>query len=405
MTAPDEQLRRSPVQTALMICVCLTFFSLPVGTAPLTICSLASLAIWLFSGQCYTSRADWLGQDWFRPLAALFILPWLGIVWSSAQLSQSFDLAQRSHYWLFALVSFAAMKSEDSLKTMLACFITGTSLVAAIVMLYFYGFIPETAYLQKFQFIYYINFSLFLVISILLLAYFYRFAVWPRNILIGGLMLFLALTITCLKGRSAYLSLLLLSPWMFTVLFRRYSTVAVLVAVLLTIALMATSGTVRTRLALIPKEIQLFMSGSSSTYQLPDGTSTPSSIGLRIRMWKNAATIFKNHPLIGAGTAGYKHETDKLDPSLSSSHPHSSYLYVATSYGVLGIGLYSWLLVITLRRGWRSRHSLSGHTILAFVLVILIGSLTDTQILTVSTGVALGFIVGIPTKITSLCAS
>jgi len=396
---------RTAPYTVLALSVCLTFLLLPVGTAPFTLASLLALAIWLFSGIGVRDRNNWLCQEWVMPLAALVILPWIGMLWSGAPTDQALDLAKRSHYWLFALVAFTALKSGEWLKKALLCFVAGTTIISVIVMLYIAGIIPENAYLQKFQFYYYITFSLFLVISILLLAYFYRFALWPRNILIGALMLFLALTITCLKGRSAYLALLLLSPWMFMVLFRRCSLLVVCAAVVLTMVLMASSGTVRARLALIPKEIQLFTSGTSLTYQLPDGTVTPSSIGLRIRMWKNAANIFMEHPLIGAGTAGYKHETNKIDPTLTLTHPHNSYLYVATSYGLLGLGLYGWLLLATLRRAWRSRQTLSGHSILAFVLVILIASLTDTQILTAATGVALGFAVGIPTAENSPCVS
>ena len=390
---------------ALASSVCLTFLVLPVGTAPFTVASMLALAIWLFSGIGLADRKNWQNQCWAIPLAALVLLPWIGMIWSEAPTDQSLDLAKRSHYWLFALVAFSALKSSDWLRRALICFIAGTSIISLIVVLYLVGIIPETAYLLKFQFYYYITFSLFLVISILLLAHFYRFAVWPRNFLIAVLMLFLAVTITCLKGRSAYLALLLLSPWMFTVMFRRCSILLPIGALMLTVAIMASSGTVRTRLALIPKEIALFKSGTSLTYQLPDGTVTPSSIGLRIRMWKNAAKIFMDHPLIGAGTAGYKRETDKMDPSLTLTHPHNSYLYVATSYGILGIALYGWLLVVTLKRGWRSRHALSGHSVLAFVLVILIGSLTDTQILAAATGVALGFAVGIPTSMVTPCES
>lgn len=405
MPRADHNHKQTVPYYALALSVCLTFLVLPVGTAPFTLASLLALAIWLFSGLGIRDRAAWQRQEWILPLAALIILPWAGMLWSAAPTDQALDLAKRSHYWLFALVAFTALQSGEWLKKALLCFIAGTTIISVIVMLYIAGIVPETAYLQKFQFYYYITFSLFLVISILLLAYFYRFALWPRNILIGALMLFLALTITCLKGRSAYLALLLLSPWMFMVLFRRCSMLVVCAAVALTMVLMASSGTVRARLALIPKEIQLFTSGTSLTYQLPDGTMTPSSIGLRLRMWTNAAKIFKEHPLLGAGTAGYKHETNKIDPSLTLTHPHNSYLYVATSYGLLGLGLYGWLLLATLRRAWRSRHTLSGHSILAFALVILIASLTDTQILTAATGVALGFVVGIPTAENSPCVS
>lgn len=402
----DENFHNSAASfNALVLSVCLTFMVLPVGTALFTSASLLSLAIWLFSGVGVGDRKNWQDQLWVVPLAALVLLPWIGMLWSGASTVQSLDLAKRSHYWLFALVAFTSLKSPDWLRRSMISFIAGTTVISLIVMLYLAGIIPETTYLQKFQFYYYITFSLFQVIAILLLAYFYRCSDWPRNLLIGGLMLFLAVSITCLKGRSAYLALLMLSPWMFTVMFRRCNMLLPLGAVVLTVGLMASSGTVRTRLALIPKEIALFKSGTSLTYQLPDGTVTPSSIGLRIRMWKNAVNIFMDHPLIGAGTAGYKHETDKRDPSLTLTHPHNSYLYVAASYGIMGIALYGWVLYITLKRGWSSRQSLSGHSILAFVLVVLIGSLTDTQIITAATGVALGFVIGIPTTVDSPCVS
>jgi len=88
-----------------------------------------------------------------------------------------------------------------------------------------------------------------------------------------------------------------------------------------------------------------------------------------------------------------------------SPHPHNSYLYIVANYGLLGIGLYGWLFVVTLKRSWRARGQLSGHSVLAFLFVILIGSLTDTQVLSAATGIVLGFIAGIPTPSTTECAS
>ncbi|MBC7963160.1 MAG: O-antigen ligase family protein [Steroidobacteraceae bacterium] len=384
-------------QQALALFVCLTFFTLPIGTALFTIGSLIALAVWLFSGICYRDRVNWQETDWFVPLTALIILPWLGMLWTSAPLEQSFKLAVRSHYWILAFVSVAAMKSDYSLRNILICFISGTTVIAIIVFLFLHGFIPETVYLQKFLGRYYITFSLFLVISILLLSFFYKTSTWQQKLLLIALMLFLALAITQLKGRSAYLSLAFLSPWLFVTMFGRRRLIPVLAALLLTFMLMLSSSMVRERVALIPKEILLYQSGVSSSYQSPDGSSTPSSVGLRLMMWKNALTIFQQHPLIGAGTAGYQYEAEKIDPTQGFSHPHSSYLFIAVNYGLLGIGLYGWLLFVTLKRAWRARDQLSGYSILAFLSVILIGSLTDTQILSPATGIALGFIVGIPT--------
>jgi O-antigen ligase len=169
--------------------------------------------------------------------------------------------------------------------------------------------------------------------------------------------------------------------------------------------IMLSSVTVRERIALIPKEIKMYQSGITSSYQLSDGSTSPSSVGLRLMMWKDALKIFQQHPLIGAGTAGYQHEAEKLDPGQGFSHPQNSYLFIAANFGLLGIGLYGWLLIVTLKRAWLSRHHLSGYSILAFLSVILVGSLTDTQILSTATGIALGFVVGIPTSQPTTCTS
>jgi O-antigen ligase len=390
---------------AITLFICLSFFSLSVGTAPLTLSSLTALAIWLLSGRCYRDRADWLGQEWLVPVSALCVLPWVAILWSSAPVDQSVNFAERSHYWLFAFLAASAMKSERTVQSVMVCFISGTTIIAILLCLYSNGIVPETAYLQKFSDRSYITYSLFIVVSILLLAFFYNEATTLCTKLpVAALILFLAITITQLKGRSAYLSLALLSPWLFATMFGR-RLFPVLVAVLVTLALMSTSPRVRERLALIPKEIKMYQSGASSYQTAIDGTQHESSIGLRLMVWSDALKIFQRYPLFGAGTGAYQHEAEIINPEDVLPHPHNSYLYILANYGILGIGLYGWLCAVTLRRSWRVRGQLSGHSILAFLLVILIGSLTDTQVLSAATGIVLGFISGLPTPPTTECAS
>jgi O-antigen ligase len=89
---------------------------------------------------------------------------------------------------------------------------------------------------------------------------------------------------------------------------------------------------------------------------------------------------------------------DKIYPDHGFSHPHNSYLYIAVSYGLAGMVLYGWLLVVTVKRAWRTREQLSGYSILAVLSVLMIGSLTDTLILSVAPGILLGFTIGIPTQ-------
>lgn len=390
----------------IIVCICLSFFSLSVGTAPLTLSSLLALAIWFFSGRCYEDRADWLGQEWLLPVIALCLLPWVAIFWSSAPIEQAVKFAERTHYWLFAFLAASAMKSERTVQRVMVCFISGTTIIAVILCLYFAGVLPETAYLLNFTVRSYITYSLFVVVSILLLAFFYKTSTsLIFKLLTAALMLFLVIMITQLKGRSAYLSLVLLSPWLFVTMFGRRRIIPILVAVLLTLALLVTSQEVRERLALIPKEISLYQSGVSSSYTKSDGTQTPSSVGLRMMMWNDALKIIQDHPLLGVGTGGYQREAHRINSEDLSPHPHNSYLYIVANYGIIGIGLYGWLLVITLKRAWRSRTGLSGHSILAFLFVILIGGLTDTQVLSVATGIVLGFIAGLPTPSSTECAS
>lgn len=406
MTTTNWPPVRDLTYKAIIVFICLSFFSLSVGTAPLTLSSLSALAIWLLTGRCYKDRADWLGQEWLLPVSALCILPWVAILWSSAPIDQAVKIAERSHYWLFAFMAASAMKSVCSVQKVMVCFISGTTIIAVILCLYFNGIIPETAYLQKFSSLSYITYSLLVVVSILLLAFFYTTSTSLATKLPAAiLMLFLAITITHLKGRSAYLSLAVLSPWLFVTMFGRRRRIPILVAVLLTLTLLFTSHRVRERISLIPKEIKLYQSGVISSYKTSDGTQLTSSVGLRIMMWNDALTIIRRYPLFGVGTGAYQHEAKKINPENAWPHPHNSYLYIAANYGILGIGLYGWLFVVTLKRGWRARDQLSGHSILAFLFVILIGSLTDTHVLSVATGIALGFIAGIPTPRSTTCAS
>jgi O-antigen ligase len=298
------------------------------------------------------------------------------------------------------------MKSEHTLQSVMVCFISGTTLMAIILCLYFIGIIPESAYLQRFTYHSYISYSLFVVVSILMLAFFYKASTTTVTKLVSAvLMLFLAITITQLKGRSAYLALVVLSPWLFVTMFGRHRLIPVLVAVPVTLALLLSSPRVRERLDLIPKEVKLYQSGGSASYTATDGSQLESSIGLRLMVWSDALKIFRHYPLFGAGTGAYQHEANKINPENKLPHPHNSYLFILVNYGLSGIGLYGRLLAVTLKRSWRARDQLSGHGILAFLLVILIGSLTDTQVLSTATGIALGFVAGIPTPPTTVCAS
>lgn len=381
---------------ALTILICASFFSLALGTAPLTICSLATLGVWLFSGVCYRARQDWINQNWAIPVLLLMALPWLGILWSIAP-EHKLVFAERSYYWLFAFVAASTVTTEQNLRRVTVCYIAGIIITSLPVLLYSFSLLPSMYFMTRTVKHGYITYSLLIVIAVVLLAYFFKDSYDLRlKTAIFLLIVTLLLTVTRLDGRSGYLALALLSPWIFITMLGRQRIFIVAAAFMTVFVLLSLSPKVRERIALIPKEIKQYQSGDQAK---------TSSVGERLEMWRDAWGIFINNPVAGAGTAGFLHESGKRHPGRGASHPHNSYLFIAANYGILGILVYGWLAVLTIRRAWQTRHTLQGHTILAFISVILIGSLTDTTILSVATGIALGFIIGIPTPPATRCVS
>jgi O-antigen ligase len=138
------------------------------------------------------------------------------------------------------------------------------------------------------------------------------------------------------------------------------------------------------------EEINAYYSGSKNT-----------SVGRRLYMWEGAFKMILENPLLGVGTGGYQRALAQYrdDPSLPDIiHPHNTFLYVASSYGIVGLLSFSWLFIIFLKKGWSARETIEGFASLSYGAVLLIGSLTDTQILSVSTGILFALLTGLRTK-------
>jgi O-antigen ligase len=78
------------------------------------------------------------------------------------------------------------------------------------------------------------------------------------------------------------------------------------------------------------------------------------------------------------------------------THPHNSLLYMAVSYGIVGVCVFVWLIYLVVRRGWLARATMEGRVILVSLFIIGVGSLTDTQIMGHATGLLLGLVSGLP---------
>ncbi len=99
-------------------------------------------------------------------------------------------------------------------------------------------------------------------------------------------------------------------------------------------------------------------------YQEEDGHNT--SVGARLEMWKGAGMIFRDHPIMGVGPAGYEPALAELvrdghvrKGAERHDHPHNEYLAVAVSRGALGLMALVLLLGVPGLLFWRAGRSLS----------------------------------------------
>lgn len=366
--------------------------------APSLISAVTVLVVWLLTGSVYLDRHDWNGQSWVMPVLLVSLLPWFGLAWSQEP-GLGVSSAGKTYYWVFAFVAAGAFKCEKNLKAAMMLFLAGVTLFSVLILLNECSIFPNTHFYRLLFGRGYNTFSLLVVSSICLAAYFYRQARSPRyQTALLALIIILSVTVTQLIARNGYLTLIVLSPWICATMFGVRRVIPVLVSLLFISILLFTSSKVQKRLAQVSQEMGRFTTSS-------DAELLKTSTALRLVMWEQAWIIIKNKPLIGAGTAGYQIEANRNRPGFQFTHPHSSYLYVAASYGMLGIALYGWLGVVSLSRAWRARDRLCGHCILAFLLVGMVGSFTETLILSPASGIILGFITGIPTEIDKECAS
>ena len=367
---------------------CSTFFFLPVATSPAVISGLISLGVWIFSGKIVRDRNDWSGQSWFKPVILFMLLPWFGLLWSN-DINIGLEFAKKSYYWLyaFAILSLGHIYYPNIL---IKSFLSGLSLTVFISISQYIGIISMTNVYQA-GFMGHITYSLLLVFGILLLSFYYREAKLNKHrVAILILIAVYVFSLSINMGRIGYFAFVFLSPWILFNILGRKNILLIVAALCTLIVILSLSRTVQDRTKLAVEEINAYYSGSKNT-----------SVGRRLYMWEGAFKMILENPLLGVGTGGYQRALAQYrdDPSLPDIiHPHNTFLYVASSYGIVGLLSFSWLFIIFLKKGWSARETIEGFASLSYGAVLLIGSLTDTQILSVSTGILFALLTGLRTK-------
>jgi O-antigen ligase len=163
----------------------------------------------------------------------------------------------------------------------------------------------------------------------------------------------------------------------------RWLWVGIGLAATMSLVLFLNTGIVQDRIAQGERDVELMADGNFQT-----------SLGLRILMWKIALETGLDAPLLGQGFSGYLRKVDGLleqgdiPPSMAlhRTEPHSDYLYLFASRGLLGLIAYGALLLIpftyllvALARG-DARTVGSAYAGLTLIIVLAVSGLSITMI-------------------------
>ena len=76
-------------------------------------------------------------------------------------------------------------------------------------------------------------------------------------------------------------------------------------------------------------------------------------------------------------------------------HPHNNILYMAVSFGLVGVFAILWLFWEIFKNSWRERHTPLGWFIFSTALVIFVSGMFNSQILDAGTAYIFSLAIGL----------
>lgn len=364
---------------------CGTLFVMPMGTSPYTILGLCVLFVWLFSAEFIRKRNQYLHSEWLLPVLTIVVLTWLGLLWSPEPFGLGLKYAKKTHYWLYTFAVSGVLifaDHRDRLDTLINAFLLGLLLNTVVGFMQFMGFFPRisqwgaTGYTGLYGS--YNTLAILLVLGMMISSFYFKNEVIKRHrvkYLFFVMAFFFHLII--LEGRGGYLTLIILLPVIIYNLLNGKKTVLMVFVYLALVGFMISSPIVKNRMSRTIGEIEYLINAED---EISSGKKYSEQID-RLYMWRWAIEIVKENPFFGVGTGGYKKAILLAGAEKGVDHPHNNVLYVAASFGIVGLLAFCWLFWCLLKTGWKNRHSSPGFFIMASTLVVIVGGLTDTQIL------------------------
>ncbi len=113
------------------------------------------------------------------------------------------------------------------------------------------------------------------------------------------------------------------------------------------------------------------------------------SAGNRFELWKGSLLIFKERPLLGAGTGNFESniirlvQEKKLKKTPTMVHAHNIFLQALATRGIIGLALTVGLFIAVIKWGMKEikRHGgIGGYTIILCLVLTIVGGLTEANI-------------------------
>ncbi len=369
------------------------FFGAPLGTAPATICGITAAIIWAVSGLGIRSRHIYFTKSWCWPVLLLMVLPWIGLLYTPDLHGLGMDYAGKTHYWIYGL-AIAAIAPNVNNERFVQAFLLGLAVNASVGVMQLTGLYPPINGWYCGLGRGYSSLSAYLVVGILMASFYFRNAEEKKmGFFFILLMLLYFFHLIILPGRTGYFTFILLSPLMVYTLFKKINIIKILLVSVLLVGMMLLSPIVRNRISLSIDQLKYHTSVDQKSAWGKAYTAKQD----RFYMWNGAVRIFKDHPFLGVGTGGYSTVLKKMgspdDPIIA--HPHNDFLYMAVSYGLIGVAAFFWLFGEIIKNAFTQRHNFLGFFVLSSTLVILVSGLFNAQILDAGMAFFLAVTVGL----------
>lgn len=358
-------------------------FSMPLGTSPPTIFGGLAILIWFFSGKALKVKQICMAQSWFWPVLLLIALPWLGLLYAPDPVGIGIKFAKKTHYWIYCFAIASISFKHFSTQRLIQAFLLGLAINSFVGILQFIGIFPPVQNSLKGQYcgfgLQYSTLSAYLVVGILSASYYFKQANDKKlQIFFLSLIVLYFFNITILNGRAGYLSFFLLFPFIINNVFKKVNFFKMLLACVIVLGLMLLSPIVRDRVSVSIDQVKYHLNADPQKAWGKEYSVHQD----RFSMWYGAIRIFCEHPIFGVGTGGYQTFIKKtMGPNWPIiSHPHNNILYMAVSFGVIGIFVFLWFFWEIIKNSWRKRDTALGFFVMSIALVIFTTGFVNTQI-------------------------